>query len=772
MWSSIYRSFADDVSASVGVDELVGGHHHRRLRRFSIGSVGSTTSGNNKDEDTSSHADRIIGNTIVARRVQSALIARTGHPNLILAAYVEPEPPPPPTTEEDGGKKNDDGDESYPVMTLRVQTPGDLTYIPYPPPVRRGNDQLDIRNDRDRSPPEGACSRNGAQWTFPTSHPKSLDHRFGGNVFRRRPIYDDRWELALGIANNSSNNNNKSQTVVAGGGGHCPIDADPYLPWIHDAFPTDDGHHVEFVISNKRRCNTDPGRFESDLKNLEPQVALMQPVPLKRIIEEGTGRRTLSSAFNDALELLWSPPASPDERREDDANAGGRSDSYVRDDVDYIPPRYALATSLDDADEDARYTRFICRFHTVIIMDDDYIPTGGRSDEEGARLGKIILGETLSTYSYNPEHANYRKRDSKPMLGDAHDEQIWNSVYVVRCPVPASRDVILDDATMMPLPGIIASGKSVHDGVPSIYVDLIPVRTPVRRSRKGYALPGVSDGAFDPQRAWGSAHVLPRIEASGRWENIPICSPPRAGEETAWVADPSRQLARMSSSSRLNSNDVIAAQNRTRHFVVACVWASHSFSTRGQADNADSSTSDRLREFLLYHLQIAGFDHVYVYDNSDATSSGNNSTLAAVTDAFSRLLVTRIPWPHRVCNNNPPASANPGERSSQYAAERSCLARYGPGTTWMATLDVDEYLISTGSWKTLRHWLEHVTEVADAKILSFYQTRALPNIELMVPYEGGSTPSCKVVSNTSVLTSMCMMKVCNSKMRFFSNNGY
>ena len=97
------------------------------------------------------------------------------------------------------------------------------------------------------------------------------------------------------------------------------------------------------------------------------------------------------------------------------------------------------------------------------------------------------------------------------------------------------------------------------------------------------------------------------------------------------------------------------------------------------------------------------------------------------------------------------------------AQESSCRARYGPGTTWMATLDVDEYLITTGErWKTLRHWLEHVTsDEDDTKILSFYQTRALPNIDLMVPYEGGPASLCKVDKNISTLKSMCVMKVWN-----------
>jgi hypothetical protein len=31
-------------------------------------------------------------------------------------------------------------------------------------------------------------------------------------------------------------------------------DADPFLPWIHDVFPTDDGKLIQFVAQNKRRC--------------------------------------------------------------------------------------------------------------------------------------------------------------------------------------------------------------------------------------------------------------------------------------------------------------------------------------------------------------------------------------------------------------------------------------------------------------------------------------------------------------------------------------
>jgi hypothetical protein len=33
-------------------------------------------------------------------------------------------------------------------------------------------------------------------------------------------------------------------------------DADPFLPWIHDVFPTHDGKFIQIVAQNKRRCKT------------------------------------------------------------------------------------------------------------------------------------------------------------------------------------------------------------------------------------------------------------------------------------------------------------------------------------------------------------------------------------------------------------------------------------------------------------------------------------------------------------------------------------
>ena len=40
---------------------------------------------------------------------------------------------------------------------------------------------------------------------------------------------------------------------------------------------------------------------------------------------------------------------------------------------------------------------------------------------------------------------------------------------------------------------------------------------------------------FDARKRWGDRNVVPRVEASGRWENFPICKPPPPTlEEERW----------------------------------------------------------------------------------------------------------------------------------------------------------------------------------------------------------------------------------------------
>lgn len=109
----------------------------------------------------------------------------------------------------------------------------------------------------------------------------------------------------------------------------------------------------------------------------------------------------------------------------------------------------------------------------------------------------------------------------------------------------------------------------------------------------------------------------------------------------------------------------------------------------------------------------------------------------------------------------------------------------------MASLDVDEYLILVGDeYTSLRHWLEHITENEQStKILSFFQTRALPNIDTLVPYDGNPTRFCNgeindgdgassllarhkwgkklnELNGTDVLKSTCAMKVSRKCLAF------
>jgi hypothetical protein len=453
------------------------------------------------------------------------------------------------------------------------------------------------------------------QNSLPVDHPIEADHRFGPNVGGILPLYPLRKEYVP----------------------NCPVDADPFLPWIHDVFPSVDGEFIEFIAHNKRRCRTAPS-FSEDLQNLEPQVAIMQSVPVKRLTP---------------AELAQMVPDWTTQNNH--------------------THRYRLA-SLEEADEDGRETRFLCQFHSLMPTDD-------------GNVEKVVLGETFSVFPYNYEHANFRKsRTPHPMLTrpeddqdthGAHNEQVWNSVLHFRCPVPFD------------LKSSVQSGESVVQNVPSIYFDLVPIRTPPRETREGYC-PQVPS-TFDPKKEWGDAHVLPTVEESGRWANIPICRPP------------AKINPRAIGTNHHNKEKSQDENENRQDYLIGCLWASASFSTRGAGAELDTSTALRLLEWLAYHLYVAKLDHVYVYDNTEAHTK--ETSLQPVLDLFPSDRVTRIPWKHRVCNNNRPAHNNAGERSSQYAAEASCRVRYGPTTEWLISFDTDEYLIPQGNWSNLQEWL-------------------------------------------------------------------
>lgn len=142
----------------------------------------------------------------------------------------------------------------------------------------------------------------------------------------------------------------------------CPVNADPFLPWIHDMFPNDKGSVVHFIAQNKRRCNSGRIHWE-DIHALEPQVTIMQPVSVKRI-DENTAQHLAPELWGDA----------------DENEAAG--------------VRYRLS-SHEESDSDGMFTRFICRFRAM-----DY----SKSPPE-----LLNVGETLSTFPYNYEFVNYRK---------------------------------------------------------------------------------------------------------------------------------------------------------------------------------------------------------------------------------------------------------------------------------------------------------------------------------------------------------------------------
>ncbi len=98
----------------------------------------------------------------------------------------------------------------------------------------------------------------------------------------------------------------------------APTNKDPFLPWIHDVFPSADGKFVQFVAQNKRRCQS--GKKMGEVKKyFQPNIALFQHVPVTRVTAK-----------------------SGDE--------GGSTDT-----------RYRIS-SHEEADDDGVETRFICRF--------------------------------------------------------------------------------------------------------------------------------------------------------------------------------------------------------------------------------------------------------------------------------------------------------------------------------------------------------------------------------------------------------------------------
>jgi hypothetical protein len=355
--------------------------------------------------------------------------------------------------------------------------------------------------------------------------------------------------------------------------------------------------------------------------------------------------------------------------------------------------RYKL-TSHEEADPDGVETRFICQF------------SNGH--------------ETLSQFNLNYDYAAHRKYSLHTFTKEGHkdNKSIHTSQLIFRCPVPES------------LVESVREGSSVVNDQATLFVTIVPIRTPPRYGAPDRFLPpryrtaGSSAPNFTVAEEWGDSHILPRIEDSGRWENIPICLP-------TWKAFPSVTqpplLKNHSDQTPTYANPTIikSTKDTKKNRVVACTWASTSYATRGDRYSIDDGAR-RLDEWIRFHL-LVGFDHIFVYDNSH----GNN-TLAPVTEQFSDRDVTRISWPATICNNNRSFMDSPGERSSQYAAESACRLRFGPHTDWMANMDIDEYITPVGDYPSIKSFLD-VLDEKNTKIVSFGSWRAWPRRDMIEP---------------------------------------
>ena len=289
-----------------------------------------------------------------------------------------------------------------------------------------------------------------------------------------------------------------------------PAEDDPFLPWIHDVFPTADGKFIQFVAQNRRRCRTGVKKLNQTdiMMKMQPQVALFQHVPVKRLADK----------------------------------------------------KYRLST-YEEADPDGLTTRFICRF-------------------------KPSMEETLSVHNFDYDWISYRKRYKVSF--DKYDggiKSIHTSQLVFKCPVPPA------------LQETIRQGTSVKDDWATLFLDIVPIRTPPR-----YGLPmrffqpkyqefqeKNESIAFNAKEEWGSEHILPEISDSGRWENIPICKPSLMQYENQPVEDVPAQ----------------PQERQEKHHLVSCIWASSGYSTRGDRFSINDGQR-RLLEWISYN-KVIGF---------------------------------------------------------------------------------------------------------------------------------------------------------------------
>lgn len=143
----------------------------------------------------------------------------------------------------------------------------------------------------------------------------------------------------------------------------------------------------------------------------------------------------------------------------------------------------------------------------------------------------------------------------------------------------------------------------------------------------------------------------------------------------------------------VNQEDRVYTPPPKKHYLSACVWLTGDTYLRvDDVSKKQTNITDpleRLPEWIEYHLEV-GFDHFYVYDNSEEAYGSLWRKLVPYID---RGLATYIHWPAKVCDRH---------RTSQYAAQNSCFRRFGEFSTWMSHFDVDEYMTPLSGFNNLK----------------------------------------------------------------------
>ena len=398
--------------------------------------------------------------------------------------------------------------------------------------------------------------------------------------------------------------------------------------------------------------------------------------------------------------------------------------------------------------ENATYneTRFLCHFHAHAAIS---------NNSTGSAFRQQIINETtLSTYFFNYEYVMWRKNSNYLPMYERSGSKVSNfllSQLLFKCPIPPS----VHDTLMSKM------ARSSSDVSPVLYVDVIPIRTPPRHTK----LPMVTMDMVGPvlfeslskDEEWlntvttytiNNNKIVPEIESSGRYANLPLC-----GHESAFDIG----------SSQSQTSDKLSPGKK--YYLVACTWTSASYYRRGDSTVVDDAPS-RLLEWILFQ-RLVGIDHVYLYDNTKMVPGGNEtSPLWEICQQFPDY-VTYISWPASVCNNNRPNHKNPGERSSQYAAEASCRSRFGDSTEWMTFIDTDEYIIPLMQQQHHLHertpgtdsvdidqpnlttWYEvlQIMKKRGYYILKMSSSRGRPRVNLMEESSGVANNACGAMVN-------------------------